>query len=240
MVYYRLWLIFPHPKIVTLFFALFEDFQIKVSDSGLDMSTNSERKWNIRIWESKFGCWPPKINQILKLKISLLFNGSLYTLRFLFFFFFYWPSIPFSPYVSFQTNYFLWKFDFSKKLHFFTDISLSSVNHFCSSATKFPLLFGNITSRIIFSWKCLVDTRENLSVDFLFGSKEVWTTVCLKFEFRCLIWSLFVSMHLSERQKWKGMLETWISVLNLISICIYALVREAKMKKYAWNVDFGA
>ena len=44
MIYYKLWLIFLDPKIDTLFFALFEDFQVEVSDSTLDILTNSERK----------------------------------------------------------------------------------------------------------------------------------------------------------------------------------------------------
>ena len=36
MTYDRLWLIFLHPKIGTLFLHFFEDFQIRVPDSRLD------------------------------------------------------------------------------------------------------------------------------------------------------------------------------------------------------------
>ena len=68
MIYYRLWLTFLHPTTDTLFLALFEDFQIKVSDSRLDISTNSERKWNVYVSESKFGCRQPETNQILKVE----------------------------------------------------------------------------------------------------------------------------------------------------------------------------
>ena len=80
MIYYRLWLIFFHPKIDTLLVLPFsEDFQIRVSDSRLDILTNSERKWNIHISISKFGCWQQKQTKFSKLKTSLLFNGSLNT-----------------------------------------------------------------------------------------------------------------------------------------------------------------
>ena len=46
----------------------FEDFQIRVSDSRLDISTNSERKWNISISKSKSGCRQPETNQSMKIK----------------------------------------------------------------------------------------------------------------------------------------------------------------------------
>ena len=44
------------PKIDSLFLPFIEDFQIRISDSRLDISTNSERKWNTYISKSKFGC----------------------------------------------------------------------------------------------------------------------------------------------------------------------------------------
>ena len=47
MIYNRLWLILLHTKIDTLFLPFSKDFQIGVSDSRVDTSTNSERKWNI-------------------------------------------------------------------------------------------------------------------------------------------------------------------------------------------------
>ena len=40
-------------QIDTLSFALFEDFQIGVSDSSLDILTNSECKFNISVSKSK-------------------------------------------------------------------------------------------------------------------------------------------------------------------------------------------
>ena len=43
-------------QIDTIFFAPFEDFQMEVSDSRLDISTNSEGQSNIYMSESKFGC----------------------------------------------------------------------------------------------------------------------------------------------------------------------------------------
>ena len=60
-------------------FALPEDFQIRVSDSRLGISTNNERKWNIHVPKSqkwnihvpksqKLGCRQPETNQILKIE----------------------------------------------------------------------------------------------------------------------------------------------------------------------------
>ena len=64
--YNGLGLIFLHPKIDTLFLPCFEDSQITVFDSRLDISTASERKWNILI--SKFGCSQSETNQIVKIE----------------------------------------------------------------------------------------------------------------------------------------------------------------------------
>ena len=55
----------PYHSSSKLFLALFEDFQIRVSDLGLDISTNRERKCNV-ILSPKFGCRQVKTNQILK------------------------------------------------------------------------------------------------------------------------------------------------------------------------------
>ena len=67
MIYYRLWLIFLYPKINTLFLPFSEDFQIRVSDSRLDISANSERKWNHLIYQNlSLGVDNQKENQILK------------------------------------------------------------------------------------------------------------------------------------------------------------------------------
>ena len=63
MIHYRLRLIFLH---VVLPFS--EDFEIRVSDSRLDISTNSERKMDIYISKSKFGCGQPETNQNLKIE----------------------------------------------------------------------------------------------------------------------------------------------------------------------------
>ena len=67
-------------------FAIFEGGRSVVSDKEirLDISTNSEQKWNIYVSKSKFGFWQPETNQLWKLKMSLLFSGSLNTLRFLY------------------------------------------------------------------------------------------------------------------------------------------------------------
>ena len=54
-------------EIDTLFFALFEDIQIGVSDSRLHISTDKEPKWDTYVSKSKFGCWQPKTNQIFKI-----------------------------------------------------------------------------------------------------------------------------------------------------------------------------
>ena len=43
-------------KLIPCFFLPFKNFQIGVPDSRLDISTNSEQKWNICERESKFGC----------------------------------------------------------------------------------------------------------------------------------------------------------------------------------------
>ena len=69
------------PKLIPCFLPFPEDFQIRVPDSRLHISTNSERKWNIYISKSKFGCWQPDRNKFWTLKMSLLFNSSLNTLR---------------------------------------------------------------------------------------------------------------------------------------------------------------
>ena len=63
------WHIFLHPKIDTLFFALFEDFQTRVSDSKPDISANSVRNWNIYIPKSKLGYWQSETNKILKIEV---------------------------------------------------------------------------------------------------------------------------------------------------------------------------
>ena len=60
----------------------------RVSDSRLDVSTNSERKWSIYILKSKFGCQQPETNEMWKLKVSLLLYSLLNVFRFLFLFFF--------------------------------------------------------------------------------------------------------------------------------------------------------
>ena len=57
------------PKLIPYFLPLFEDAQIRGSDSRLDISTkNSERKWNICILKSKFGCRQPETNPISKIE----------------------------------------------------------------------------------------------------------------------------------------------------------------------------
>ena len=43
-------------KLIPCFLSFFENFQIRVFDERLDILTNSERKCNISISKSKFGC----------------------------------------------------------------------------------------------------------------------------------------------------------------------------------------
>ena len=50
------------------FSAVFEDIQIGVSDSGPHISTNNKPNWDIYISKSKFGCWQPETDQILKIE----------------------------------------------------------------------------------------------------------------------------------------------------------------------------
>ena len=66
--HYRFCLIFLHHKIDALFSAFFEDIEIRVSDSRPDISTNRKQKWNIHMSKSKFGCWQPETNQLLKIE----------------------------------------------------------------------------------------------------------------------------------------------------------------------------
>ena len=56
-------------KIDTLFFALFEDFQSRVSGSSLDIFTSSG--WKCNILKSKFECRQAETNQILKIEAFL-------------------------------------------------------------------------------------------------------------------------------------------------------------------------
>ena len=50
------------------FSSFFGDIQISIPDSEFDISTNSERKWNIYTSKSKFVCWQSESTQILKFK----------------------------------------------------------------------------------------------------------------------------------------------------------------------------
>ena len=54
------------PEIDTLFLPFFEDIQIRVSDSKLNISTNSEPKSDIYISKCKFGYRQHKTNPIFE------------------------------------------------------------------------------------------------------------------------------------------------------------------------------
>ena len=56
-------------KLIPCLSLFFEDIQIETSDSRLDISINREPKWDIYTSKSKFGCWQPETNKILKIEV---------------------------------------------------------------------------------------------------------------------------------------------------------------------------
>ena len=90
MTYYRLWFIILHPKLIP-YFPFFEDFksefliqdlisQLIINENGISICQNLS-----------LGVENQKQMEFYQFKISLLFNGSLNTLRF-----FHLPGITFS------------------------------------------------------------------------------------------------------------------------------------------------
>ena len=55
-------------KLIPRFSPFFEDIQVWVSDSRLDISTNNEPKLDTYISKSKFECWQPETNLTLKIE----------------------------------------------------------------------------------------------------------------------------------------------------------------------------
>ena len=55
-------------KLIPCFSPFLKDIQIGVYDLGLDVSTNSEPKWDIYLSKAKFGYWQPETKQILKIE----------------------------------------------------------------------------------------------------------------------------------------------------------------------------
>ena len=84
------------PEIDTLFLPFFEDIQIRVSDSKLNISTNSEPKSDIYISKCKFGYRQHKTNPIFEkrcgycpplydfLFVFIIFSNTLYIFFILF------------------------------------------------------------------------------------------------------------------------------------------------------------
>ena len=60
------WLMFFRPN--TLFLLFLRDLKLGVSHSSLYILTDSERKCNICISKSKFGCRQTEPNQVLKIE----------------------------------------------------------------------------------------------------------------------------------------------------------------------------
>ena len=63
-------------RLIPCFLPFFEDFQIGVSDSSLDISTNSASKCNIYTSKSTFEFRQVETNQILKIEVFVIIKGE--------------------------------------------------------------------------------------------------------------------------------------------------------------------